>query len=110
MAELPVKGLAHVTGGGLVENVPRILAPGLQARLNRDAWTMPPLFSWLQREGGVADAEMHRVFNCGIGMVLVVDAERADDALQRLRAAGETAWRIGEIAACADGAPQAVLL
>ncbi len=110
MAELPVKGLAHITGGGLVENVPRILAPGLQARLQRDAWTMPPLFSWLQREGGVADAEMHRVFNCGIGMVLVVDAERADDALQRLRAAGETVWRIGEIADCADGAPQAVVL
>jgi phosphoribosylformylglycinamidine cyclo-ligase len=110
MAELPVKGLAHITGGGLVENVPRILAPGLQARLRRDAWPMPPLFSWLQREGGVADAEMHRVFNCGIGMVLVVDAERADEAMQRLRAAGETIWPIGEIAACADGAPQTVVL
>jgi phosphoribosylformylglycinamidine cyclo-ligase len=106
---LPVKGIAHITGGGLVENVPRVLPQSCQAVLHRDAWTMPPVFDWLQREGGIADAEMHRVFNCGIGMVIVVDAALADDALARLRAAGETAARIGEIVARPDGAPATVV-
>ena len=73
MQALPVKGLAHITGGGLLDNVPRILQPGLHAVLERDTWPLPPLFQWLQQEGNVADAEMHRVFNCGIGMVVVVD-------------------------------------
>src|SRR3546814_2672028 len=67
-----IKCLAHITGGGLLDNVPRILQPGLAARLHRDAWVMPELFSWLQQNGGVAVSEMHRVFNCGIGMVIVV--------------------------------------
>ncbi|HYF58019.1 MAG TPA: phosphoribosylformylglycinamidine cyclo-ligase [Burkholderiaceae bacterium] len=97
IAQMPVKGIAHVTGGGLVENVPRVLPDGCAAVLRRDAWTMPPLFSWLQREGGIADAEMHRVFNCGIGMVIVVAAAGADAAIAALRAAGEPAVRIGEI-------------
>src|SRR3546814_19058410 len=73
-----IKGLAHITGGGLLDNVPRILQPGLAARLHRDAWVMPELFSWLQQNGGVADSDMHRVFNYGIGMVLVVPAAKAD--------------------------------
>jgi phosphoribosylformylglycinamidine cyclo-ligase len=97
LSAVRVKGLAHVTGGGLVENVPRVLPDGCAAVLRRDAWTMPPLFSWLQREGGIADAEMHRVFNCGIGMVVVVDAADADAAVAALRAAGEAPARIGEI-------------
>ena len=91
MQALPVKGMAHITGGGLVENVPRVLPAGTRARMHRDAWPRPPLFDWLQREGGVADAEMHRVFNCGIGLVVVVAAADADAAIARLRAAGETA-------------------
>ncbi len=99
MEKLEVKGMAHITGGGLVENVPRVLGDKLTAVLQRDAWTMPPLFSWLQQHGGVADAEMHRVFNCGIGMVVIVAKENADAALAQLQAAGETAWRIGEIRA-----------
>jgi phosphoribosylformylglycinamidine cyclo-ligase len=97
LGALPVKGIAHITGGGLVENVPRVLPEGCRAVLHRDAWSMPPVFDWLQREGGIADAEMHRVFNCGIGLVIVVDPAHADDAVARLRAAGETAARIGEI-------------
>ena len=68
---LPVKGLAHITGGGLVENVPRVLPDGVRAVLDWGAWPLPALFRWLQEQGNVADAEMHRVFNCGIGMVLV---------------------------------------
>ena len=97
MRELPVKGMAHITGGGLVENVPRMLPPGLQARLARDAWMRPPIFDWLQRHGNVADAEMHRVFNCGIGMAVVVAAEHAERAWRFLDAAGERATRIGAI-------------
>ncbi len=110
LQDVAVKGLAHITGGGLVENVPRVLPAEVQAVLHRDAWQMPPLFSWLQREGEVADAEMHRVFNCGIGMVLVVAERDAETSIRRLEAAGERAWRIGEILERAHGAPQTVVL
>ena len=110
MDELPVKGLAHITGGGLVENVPRVLPAGVQARLHRDAWQWPELFGWLQRHGAIEDAEMHRVFNCGIGMVAVVGEADAQVAIERLRSAGERAWRIGEIVERAPGAAQAVVV
>ncbi len=92
-----IKGLAHITGGGLLDNVPRILQPGMAARLHRDAWVMPELFAWLQQNGGVADAEMHRVFNCGIGMVIVVPADQADAITATLAAHGEQVSRLGEI-------------
>jgi len=92
-----IKGLAHITGGGLLDNVPRILQPGLAARLHRDAWTLPPLFQWLQQNGNVADEEMHRVFNCGIGMVVIVPADRADGIAGTLRAHGETVYTLGEV-------------
>lgn len=105
-----IKGLAHITGGGLLDNVPRILQPGLQARLHRDAWEMPKLFSWLQQQGGVADTEMYRVFNCGIGMVAVVSSTQAEAISQALRAQGETVYQIGEIAECAATDAQTVLL
>ena len=95
--QLPVKGLAHITGGGLVENVPRILPDQVMAVLQKDAWEMPPLFHWLQQQGNVADHEMARVFNCGIGMVIVVAPDHAENALRSLRASGETVWQIGEI-------------
>jgi phosphoribosylformylglycinamidine cyclo-ligase len=104
-----VKGIAHITGGGLVENVPRILPVGCRALLHRDAWPMPPLFGWLQREGRIADAEMHRVFNCGIGLVVVVAADRADDAVATLRGLGEAAMRIGEIVERPAGAAATVV-
>jgi phosphoribosylformylglycinamidine cyclo-ligase len=97
MQALPVKGLAHITGGGLTENIPRILADGLTARLNKDSWERPEIFNWLQQQGNVDEKEMHRVFNCGIGMVVVVALEHADIAMNELRAAGETVWQIGEI-------------
>ena len=99
MAAMEVKGMAHITGGGLVENVPRVLRDNLTAVLHKDSWTMPPLFQWLQQHGGVADAEMHRVFNCGVGMVVIVAQENADAAMAQLRAAGETVYRLGEIRA-----------
>jgi phosphoribosylformylglycinamidine cyclo-ligase len=101
--------MAHITGGGLVENIPRVLAENLSARIDRAAWTMPPLFKWLQRAGNVTDHEMFRVFNCGIGMVIVVaesDAKRASIALAQ---SGETAWRIGVVEKRTDDDPQTVL-
>jgi phosphoribosylformylglycinamidine cyclo-ligase len=110
MQQMQVKGLAHITGGGLVENVPRVLPEGVQARLMRDAWPMPELFSWLQTHGKVADDEMHRVFNCGIGMVVVVSAEQTQRALDILRAQGEQAFEIGEIAPRPAGAAATVVV
>lgn len=92
-----VKGLAHITGGGLLENVPRILPARLAARIERAAWNLPPLFQWLKEEGNIADSELYRVFNCGIGMVAVVGAAEAGAALKALRSAGESAWRIGRV-------------
>ncbi|MEN4922266.1 phosphoribosylformylglycinamidine cyclo-ligase [Achromobacter spanius] len=92
-----IKGLAHITGGGLLDNVPRILQEGLSAKLHRDAWEMPKLFQWLQEQGGVEDTEMYRVFNCGIGMVLVVDPAQADAIAATLREQGETVSKLGEI-------------
>jgi phosphoribosylformylglycinamidine cyclo-ligase len=103
MGSVPVKGVAHITGGGLIENLPRVLPEGVAAVLRREAWDQPPLFAWLQREGGVADAEMHRVFNCGIGMAVVVAARDRERAVESLRAHGETARQIGEILPRAPG-------
>jgi phosphoribosylformylglycinamidine cyclo-ligase len=89
MEKFTVRGMVHITGGGLVENIPRVL--------QADAWTMPPLFKWLQQHGGVADAEMHRVFNCGIGMAVIVAQADADAAQAELMQLGETVYRIGFI-------------
>ncbi len=110
MASMEVKGMVHITGGGLVENIPRVLQPHLMAVLESSAWDMPPLFKWLQQHGGVADAEMHRVFNCGIGMTVIVAKENADAAIAQLQAAGETVMRIGEIRARAEGQAQTIVL
>jgi phosphoribosylformylglycinamidine cyclo-ligase len=110
MNTMEVKGMAHITGGGLVENVPRVLRDNLTALLHRDAWSMPPLFTWLQQHGNVADDEMHRVFNCGIGMVVIVAKENADAAIAQLKAAGETVSRIGEIRERQNGEAQTVVL
>ncbi|MDR2925960.1 MAG: phosphoribosylformylglycinamidine cyclo-ligase [Azoarcus sp.] len=92
-----VKGLAHITGGGLTENVPRILPEGVMARIDAKNWPLPPLFRWLQEAGQVADQEMHRVFNCGIGMALVVADADAAAVSTLLANAGETVFRIGHI-------------
>ncbi len=106
MRQLPVKGLAHITGGGLTGNVPRILPEHLTARLAKASWPLPPLFQWLQRQGGIVDAEMHRVFNCGIGMVVVVAPENQAAAIACLETAGEKAWAIGVIGPRAPGEEQ----
>lgn len=92
-----VKGMAHITGGGLTENVPRILGEHLTARIDASCWSMPPLFQWLQQAGNVADQEMYRVFNCGIGMVVIVAEDQVAAAERHLAEAGETVFRIGRI-------------
>ena len=104
-----IKGMAHITGGGLTLNVPRMLHESMQARIDRTKWPRPPVFDWLQAEGGVADDEMHRVFNCGIGMVLAVAAADVAPAIAALQRAGEEAYDIGEIVARSDGAPHALV-
>jgi phosphoribosylformylglycinamidine cyclo-ligase len=109
MQKIEVKGLAHVTGGGLLENVPRMLDAGLAARLERSAWPRSTLFDWLQAQGGVGEEEMHRVFNCGIGMVAAVAEADAARALELLIRAGEQAWRIGHVHTRAAGAAQTVV-
>ncbi|TJZ79119.1 phosphoribosylformylglycinamidine cyclo-ligase [Chitiniphilus eburneus] len=97
MAELPVKGMAHITGGGITENVPRVLPYNVVAQLDGTSWTFPKLFQWLQKEGNVATAEMHRTFNCGVGMVVIVAADDAERAIALLSAEGETVYRLGAV-------------
>jgi len=104
-----IKGMAHITGGGLTENVPRVLPGDCTALLDRSQWSRPALFDWLQEAGKVDDAEMHRVFNCGIGMAVIVAADKADDAIERLRCAGETVFKVGMIAKRRDGQAQTIV-
>ncbi|HEV2132084.1 MAG TPA: phosphoribosylformylglycinamidine cyclo-ligase, partial [Longimicrobiaceae bacterium] len=92
-----IHGLAHVTGGGLLENIPRVLPPGLDVRIDRGSWEVPALFRALQRVGEIADEEMFRVFNMGIGMVAMVSAERAPALVEELTASGEQAWITGSV-------------
>jgi phosphoribosylformylglycinamidine cyclo-ligase len=94
-----VKGCAHITGGGLIENPPRAIAEGLVPRFDWNAWELPPVFDWLQRTGGVADHELRRTFNCGVGLILIVSPEAAEPVLATLLNAGETAFICGELAA-----------
>jgi len=94
-----IRGLAHITGGGLLDNLPRILPDGLDARIDRASWEVPNVFRVLQREGSVEDAEMFRAFNMGVGMVAAVPPEDVDAVLAALREAGENAWIAGEIVA-----------
>jgi phosphoribosylformylglycinamidine cyclo-ligase len=110
MEELPVKGVAHITGGGLVENVPRVLPANTAARLESSRWPRPAVFDWLQSQGNIPQAEMHRTFNCGIGMVLVVAADHVAAALATLGRHGIPAWEIGSIAARSGDAPQTVVV
>jgi phosphoribosylformylglycinamidine cyclo-ligase len=95
--EVSVHGLSHITGGGLVDNIPRVLPDGLEVALERRSWRREAVFDWLQRQGKVADAEMYRVFNCGIGMTIQVSASDAQRAIDVLRDAGQEALVIGEV-------------
>ncbi|MGL4573290.1 MAG: phosphoribosylformylglycinamidine cyclo-ligase [Burkholderiaceae bacterium] len=109
MEQVKVKAMAHITGGGLTENIPRVLPDGLMAQLDKSAWPRPELFNWLQKQGNVADAEMHRTFNCGIGFVLVVAPQDAAAAMAALKAEGESVYQIGSIRPRKDGEAQTVV-
>ena len=99
---LRVHALAHITGGGITENLPRVLPPGTRAVVDLGSWRRPAVFDWLQARGGIAGPEMLRTFNCGLGMVVCVSPDDADAALRMLRKAGEEAWSLGEIEAAED--------
>lgn len=97
LRDFTINGMVHVTGGGFDGNVPRVLPKGVRARIDPTAWPRPGVFAWLQRQSEIDDAEMMRVFNCGIGMILIVPREHATDMIERLQGQGERAYRIGEI-------------
>jgi len=103
LKEFTINGIAHITGGGLLENVPRVLPKGCQANIHTNSWELPNLFRILQKAGNVERDEMYRTFNMGIGMVLVVPESQTEEMIDRLKGLGESAWVIGEIAACGDG-------
>lgn len=96
-SQVKVKSLAHITGGGLLENIPRVLPMNTNAEIDAKAWSMPMVFQWLQQQGNVATQEMYRTFNCGIGMVVVVEPAQVQSALQHLTSCGLPAWQIGHI-------------
>ena len=105
LAEHPIKALAHITGGGLLENIPRVLPDGLAAHLDAGSWPQTELFAWLQATAGIDAVEMNRTFNNGIGMVVVVPVEQAETIAAALQGLGETVYTIGRIAARGDGQP-----
>jgi len=107
---MPVKGLAHITGGGITGNVPRMLPEGMKAVIRKSSWPRPRVFQWLQEVGNVAEDEMHRVFNCGIGMVIAVAPEHGKRAMELLRGAGETVYEIGVIEAGSGAEPHAIVV
>jgi phosphoribosylformylglycinamidine cyclo-ligase len=102
---LEVHALAHITGGGITENLPRVLPAGTQALIDLDRWELPAIFAWLREQGNIADAELLRTFNCGVGMIACVPAEQAEAACARLAELGEQAWIIGTVEASDEAQP-----
>jgi len=101
--QVDVRALCHITGGGLPENIPRILPKGTVAAIDTASWELPPVFQWLQDAGGVAIEEMYRTFNCGIGMIVCVPADQKELAIDTLNAMGESVWQVGAIEAAQTG-------
>ncbi len=107
--KLPVKGMAHITGGGLTGNIPRVLPDNCAVDIKRSAWNWGPLFDWLQKTANISNEEMYLTFNCGIGMVVVVDAANADAATEALKASGETVYNLGKITAREGSGEQVII-
>ncbi len=95
--KVPVKAIAHITGGGLIENIPRVIPDNLSVEIDASSWELPPIFKWLQKKGNIEPDEMYKTFNCGVGMVVCVGQENKNDAINYLNNSGETAWGIGKI-------------
>jgi phosphoribosylformylglycinamidine cyclo-ligase len=100
-----VRGFAHITGGGITENLPRVLPEGLDAEIDLSAWKLPPVFAWLRAEAGLADSDMLTTFNCGIGLIVVVDAEHSGAVIDAFQESGERAYRIGKLAPSTGSEP-----
>jgi phosphoribosylformylglycinamidine cyclo-ligase len=109
LEKLPVKGMAHITGGGLTGNIPRVLPDSCAVELQRSAWNWGPLFDWLQATANINNAEMYRTFNCGIGMAVIIAAEHADAALSHLQSAGETVYPLGRVIARENQGDQVII-
>ncbi len=99
LENIEVHAIAHITGGGFWENIPRVLPQATQADIDESSWKWPDVFNWLQQAGNVSRYEMYRTFNCGVGMIIALPAENADNAIAQLNATGEVAWKIGKISA-----------
>ena len=97
MKQVSIKGMSHITGGGITENVPRVLPGNLHAEIDTSSWQQGPVFDWLQSTGNISTDEMRRTFNCGVGMIVAVPADELDTAISTLEGLGETAWLIGKI-------------
>lgn len=110
LQEAPVHAIAHITGGGLIENIPRVLPENCRALIKKNTWEIPNIFRWLQTQGNIANQEMHRTFNCGIGMVIVVPAQNAQLTIDTLHRCGETAWQVGTIESRAVDMPAIQLI
>ncbi len=109
LKEIDVHALSHITGGGFWENIPRVLPQSAQAVINENSWQWPEIFNWLQEKGNITTHEMYRTFNCGVGMIIVVPADKVEQSLAILTAQGENAWHIGEINDKSDDAEQVVI-
>ena len=95
--EVPVKAIAHITGGGLIENIPRVIPDNLSVQIDRNSWEFPPIFRWLQKQGNIDTHEMYKTFNCGVGMVFCIDNGNLQPAIEYLNNLGESVWQIGNI-------------
>ncbi len=109
LKEVDVHALSHITGGGFWENIPRVLPTSAQAVINGDSWQWPEIFNWLQQKGNITTHEMYRTFNCGVGMIIAVPADKVEQSLEILTANGENAWHIGEIAEMQTGQEQVII-
>jgi phosphoribosylformylglycinamidine cyclo-ligase len=108
LEQIDIHAMSHITGGGLTENLPRVMPENTRAQIDANSWKLPEVFKWLQQQGNITDLEMYRTFNCGIGMVLVINEEDADTAIDVLNQAGESAFRLGEITS-SNGAADVVI-
>ena len=97
MNNMEINGMAHITGGGITENIPRIVPDNLCVNINKDSWEMPEVFKWLQSQGNISDSDMLRIFNCGIGMVLIMNDSAKDQVIDSIKHQGYAAYNIGVI-------------
>lgn len=109
MEQVDILAMSHITGGGFTENIPRVLPPGVCAKINLASWKLPPIFQWLQQQGNITETELFRTFNCGVGMILCVANEQVQASLEFLNQSGEQAWHIGSVVPREEDQPRVLL-